>query len=256
MSGRRIPGFARPSAAAFPAPWFPSRGFPGKGYHSSRQGSGVSSDGDAWDRDYLKRGRLWAGAPPPLPPLPPGTEVLELGSGNGKALLAMLGRGWKVVGVDISSRAASLSRELARTAGSPAELLVADGRRLPFIDRSFDAVFAYHVLGHLREAGRQSMAEEAMRVLSPGGRLFFRGFGVRDMRFGRGREVERGTFCRGEGVMTHYFTLEEVGGLFGRLSPQALQEAEWTIRIQGQDHLRSEVTATFLRPGEKEPRRS
>jgi len=164
----------------------------------------------------------------------------------------MLRRGWVVAGVDISSPALSLARSAVRAVDLPLELLLADGCQLPFKGCSFDAVFTYHVLGHLREVGRQRMAQEASRVLRPGGRLFFRGFGVEDMRFGQGREVERSTFLRGEGVMTHYFTRNEVAELFGQLSPQSLAKASWTIKIRGKDHLRSEVTATFLKVGGKQ----
>ncbi|TRZ67401.1 MAG: class I SAM-dependent methyltransferase, partial [Methanothrix sp.] len=59
--------------------------------------------------------------------------------------------------------------------------------------------------------------------------------------------VEERTFRRGRGILTHYFTEEEVIGLFGGLRPVSVGIDVRTTRIRGRDHLRSEVTAVFVR---------
>jgi ubiquinone/menaquinone biosynthesis C-methylase UbiE len=204
----------------------------------------VNSHLDAWDRDYRSRGRLWGGGAKNLPELPEGSRVLELGCGDGKTLAAMQGRFWDVTAIDISPEALRLSRSAI---GAEVNLLLADARRLPFKGESFDAVFAFHVTGHVLQAGREQIAREVGRVLRHGGRHFFREFGAKDMRAGRGEEVEPGTFRRGGGVITHYFTEEEVANLFRDLEVQSLQTIRWKMRIKGEDFWRSEVEAVFLK---------
>ena len=204
----------------------------------------------AWNREYREKGRIWRGAPPRLPDLPPGSRVLELGCGNGKTLSAMLRRPWRVVALDLSPLAARLGEAVTASlqdVPSEADLLVADASFLPFRDSTFDAVFAFHVIGHLREKSRLRAAREAARVLKAGGRLFFLEFGVEDMRAGKGEEVEAQTFRRGGGVLTHYFTEGEVLNLFDSLQPVSIRTAKRATRIMGQDRVRSEVEAEFIK---------
>ncbi len=202
----------------------------------------VDSHLKAWDKDYARRGRLWGGAVLDLPALPEGSIVLELGCGDGKTLSALPG-GWSVVGLDISPQAL----RLARRARPDANLILADVGCLPLREQSFDAVFAFHVAGHLRAADRRALAREAARALVPGGRLFFRDFCDQDMRAGLGDEVESGTFRRGSGILTHYFAEDEVKELFCDLQPISIGTHCWKMRVKGEDHLRAEVVAVFLK---------
>jgi SAM-dependent methyltransferase len=204
----------------------------------------------AWNREYREKGRIWRGAPPKLPHLPPGSRVLELGCGNGKTLAAMLRRPWRVAALDLSPLAVRLGEEIAASlqdAPSEADLLVADVASLPFRDSTFDAVFAFHIIGHLRENDRLLVAREAAQVLKAGGSLFFLEFGVEDMRAGKGQEVETDTFRRGGGVLTHYFSEGEVLDLFEMLQPVSIRTDKRATRIMGRDHVRSEVEAEFIK---------
>ncbi len=205
------------------------------------QSKHVDSNLDAWDKDYRSRGRLWGSATKDIPDLREGSEVLELGCGDGKTLSAMAGRDWRITALDISAEALRLSRITMQEAF----LLLADARRLPFRDESFDAIFAFHVTGHLLLADRESAASEATRVLRKGGKLFLREFGAEDMRLGKGKEVELSTFRRGHGVITHYFTEDEIAELFPGLEPLSVSSHCWKMRIKGKDMMRSEVAAIF-----------
>lgn len=97
------------------------------------------------------------------PALPEGSNVLELGCGDGKTLAGMPD-GWLSYALDFSLPALRLSRSLSLAA----RLILADACRLPFLDSVFDAVFAFHVTGHLLLPGRRALAAEAARVLVPG----------------------------------------------------------------------------------------
>ncbi len=201
---------------------------------------------EAWEEDYTRRGMLWGGFTPDLPDLPEESRVLELGCGNGKAITAMIHRDWRVTAIDFSSRAASLCRQVFPDLHhSP--VMVADARWCPFRDAVFDAVFASHVTGHMPALDRQLMASEAVRVLRVGGKIFFREFSIRDFRFGRGHTTEEGTFQRGTGIITHYFSEDEVIDLFSPLIPSSIATREWSMRVRGCDLVRSEIIAVFTR---------
>jgi len=203
----------------------------------------VTGDTSPWDEDYRRRGDLWGGAPAPLPDLPAGAAVLEVGCGNGKTLAALLRRSSRVAAVDISPHAVALARRHPDTA--PASLGVADARHLPFCEGAFDAVVLVHIIGHLPEPGRRAAAAEVCRVLRTGGTAFFRGFSVEDMRAGKGAETEPQTFRRGEGIITHYFTEDEVRKLFAPLVPVFLRTHRWRMRVRGRDLPRAEIEAVF-----------
>jgi len=196
----------------------------------------------AWNRDYSSRGRLWAGGVKDLPNLPESSVVLELGCGNGKTFSAMLGQPWCIVALDVSMAAVRLCRTHSANRGA---FLAADASCLPFQNKSFDAVFAFHILGHVLFDDREMMAREAFRVLRDGGMLFFRDFEGEDMRCGMGEEVEPKTYRRGHGVVTHYFTEAEAKSLFHQLKPISISIARWKMRIKDQEKNRSEVEAVF-----------
>jgi ubiquinone/menaquinone biosynthesis C-methylase UbiE len=201
------------------------------------------SHAKAWDKDYRSRGRLWGGGVKDLPELPASCSVLEMGCGNGKTLAGLAGRARRVIGLDFSAQAL----RLCRPCGPKVDLILADAQCLPFPSESFDAVFAFHVTGHLLLAGRHALAREGARVLKSGGRLFFREFGAEDMRAKKGQEVEQGTFRRKEGIITHYFTEPEAAVLFGDLEPICVCTHRWRVRVKGRDLMRSEVKAVFLK---------
>jgi ubiquinone/menaquinone biosynthesis C-methylase UbiE len=104
------------------------------------------------------------------------SALLEVGPGPG-VLLSRLAR--VLPGVEF--RAADLSpycvdstrRRLAAAIPGAIEdhVLHADARSLPWPSASFDAVVASHVLGHVPASVANAIAEEAARVLRPGGVL-------------------------------------------------------------------------------------
>lgn len=205
----------------------------------------MTDHASAWDEDYRRRGDLWGGAPAPLPDLPANATLLEVGCGNGKTLSALVRQFHSVIAVDISPHAVALARRHPGTA--VAALTVGDARFLPFSDGTFDAVFLVHIIGHLPELDRRAVAAEVVRVLKPGGSVFFRDFSVEDMRAGKGIETEDRTFCRGSGIITHYFTEAETRELFRPLTPVEIRTHRWSMRVRGRDLPRAEIEAIILK---------
>ncbi len=186
---------------------------------------------EVFQSDYKARGARWAGAVS-LPPLPNEAVILETGCGNGKTLSALAS--FQTIGIDIAP-------EAVRLAGA-SHAVVGDVRSLPFQDGVFDCVFCWHVLGHLRFSERITAAAELFRVLKPGGFLYFKAFSERDFRCGKGEEVEPKTFLRGDGMMTHYFSVDETQELFGAGD---IQENIWSMRIRGDTLPRAEIIGVF-----------
>lgn len=99
----------------------------------------------------------------------PGSRLLDVGCGAGRAVLALNQAGYTVSGVDLSLPMLLAGRSLAAEAQfSTANLLA-----LPFENNAFEAVFMFfgalqHIPGRVHR--REAMAELA-RVTQPGGRL-------------------------------------------------------------------------------------
>lgn len=200
-----------------------------------------------WDDDYLRRGRLWGGGAPPLPRLPGSSRILELGCGDGKTASTLVQAGCSVTAIDFSPLATSMCRKTC-TDPDQVRILVADIRRTPFRDESFDIVIASHVTGHLSFSGRRDLAGEVLRLLAPGGTMFFRDFSTGDFRYGRGEETETGTFMRKNGITTHYFTDQELPILFSGLAVRSVVQHRWVMQVRGIDLPRAEIVAEFGKP--------
>lgn len=200
-----------------------------------------------WDVDYQRRGRLWGGSTSHFPHLLPSFRILELGCGNGKNVLSLVQAGCSVTAIDSSAHAAILCRNTC-TDPDHARILIADGRTTPFRNESFDVAIMSHITGHLSLAGRSQLAGEVLRLLLPGGAMYFRDFSTGDFRYGRGTETEPGTFTRKNGIATHYFTDDEVLSLFSGLAAISLEQHRWDMRIRGTVYPRAEIVAEFKKP--------
>ena len=200
-----------------------------------------------WDKDYLRRGRLYGGSAPPLPRLPLSSRILELGCGDGKTVSSLVEKDHSVTAIDSSAPAVLLCRKV-RTDPDRVRLLIADGTQTPFKNESFDVVIASHITGHLPGSLRRNLAGEVFRLLVCGGILYFRDFSIKDFRYGRGEAAEPGTYTRRNGIPTHYFTIEEIPALFSGFVVRSLVHHSWEMRVRGTIFLRDELVAELVKP--------
>lgn len=117
---------------------------------------------------------LPAGVPRyPIPDLPlgpgRGAHLLDIGCNWGRWTIAAARAGYRPIGIDPSFEAIVAARRIAAQLGCDARYLVADARRLPFADETFDVVFSYGVLQHFSKADATLAVHEIARALKPGG---------------------------------------------------------------------------------------
>ena len=91
-----------------------------------------------------------------------GSLILDLACGTGDLTRIAVGRGYRVIGADLSRGMLA-----ANTTGAP--LVHADTSELPFADASFDGLVCGYALRNFTELA--PALEETARVLRPGGRI-------------------------------------------------------------------------------------
>jgi ubiquinone/menaquinone biosynthesis C-methylase UbiE len=83
-----------------------------------------------------------------------GRAVVDVGTGTGRAALALAGRGARVTGVDASAEMLRVARERAGAQGIHAVFAPGDAHALPFGDRTFDVAVCLRVLMHAPDWAR------------------------------------------------------------------------------------------------------
>jgi len=86
------------------------------------------------------------------------TRILDVGTGTGRAAIALATRGARVTAVDASPQMLVVARRRASHAGVTVEFGEGDAHHLPFPDRAFDSVICLRVLMHTLD-WRRSLAE-------------------------------------------------------------------------------------------------
>ena len=85
-------------------------------------------------------------------------RILDVGTGTGRAAIALARRGALVTGVDASEEMLTVARRRAAESGTAVTFGPGDAHRLPFDDRAFDAAICLRVLMHT-PGWRQALSE-------------------------------------------------------------------------------------------------
>jgi len=102
-----------------------------------------------------------------------GAKLLDVGAGQGGAVLEALHRGADAHGVEPGDEFAELARLRLQEGGfEPERIRLTGGEELPFDDNSFDYVISLQVLEHVEDP--RPLLEEMYRVLKPGGEAVVR----------------------------------------------------------------------------------
>jgi 2-polyprenyl-6-hydroxyphenyl methylase/3-demethylubiquinone-9 3-methyltransferase len=92
-----------------------------------------------------------------------GLLILDLGCGKGRFARALVARGCRVVGLDLSAAMLAEAELTQRVRGT--------ARRLPLKTASFDGIIAVEMFEHLECRAQPAVLGEACRILKPGGFL-------------------------------------------------------------------------------------
>lgn len=163
-----------------------------------------------------------------------GELLLDIGCNWGRWTIAAARAGYRPIGVDPSFEAIVAARRIAGQLGLEARYLVADARRLPFPNETFDVVFSYGVLQHFSKADAEVAVGEIARTLKPGGTSLVQmpnALGLRNVL----QRARRG-FREGEHFEVRYWRPAELIRMFSAVGKTTLSaEGFFTLNPQARD---------------------
>ena len=182
----------------------------------------IKNQSKLWDRQYSLHKTLWHFQTENISDKIKGKNVLELGVGDGKTLRAILRkRPKKVIAIDFSQEA--IKKCKAQFKENNLHFANANITKLPFEDSKFDVIFCYYVLNNLPGTDRRKSIAEIHRVLRKKGVLFFEDFSAGDFREETGKKIENHTVKKKNGIICHFFKINEINALFSKFSKKELK---------------------------------
>jgi tRNA (uracil-5-)-methyltransferase TRM9 len=118
-------------------------------------------------------------------------KLLNIGCGHGADFLSF-GQGFDLYGVDFSGEMLKFATKYSQKFGFAVELTLADVRKLPYPDETFDWAISVATYHHLKgEEEKQKALNELKRVLKPGSEAFITVWNRWQARFWfKGKEVK------------------------------------------------------------------
>lgn len=98
-------------------------------------------------------------------------RILEIGSGVGTFILAGTKQGLRIDGIEPMKEIVEFTKNRLQEERIVADIRVGSGENLPYPDKTFDVVASFQVLEHVDDP--KKVIEESLRVLRPGGYIFF-----------------------------------------------------------------------------------
>lgn len=146
--------------------------------------------------------------------LPKPVKILDAGCGDGRNLIYLRKKGYRVVGIDISEEAVRRVKNKLGSSDTP-DVIAGDIRALPYENNSFDAIIYDLVNVHIENPCL--VLKEFQRVLKPDGLLLFETTSKNDpLHKGKNKFFEKGFYFRFYGrqevrkLVENFFRVKEV----------------------------------------------
>ena len=132
-------------------------------------------------------------------------KLLNIGCAHGPDFLPFKDS-FELYGVDFSSEMLKFAEKYSQKFGFAVELTLADVRRLPYPDQTFDWVISVATYHHIKGGEHQGALNELKRVLKPGGEAFITVWNRWQTRFWfKPKEVRIPWRKKGKTLYRHYY---------------------------------------------------
>lgn len=117
-------------------------------------------------------------------------RILDCGAGGTIPPLSLFkAYGYETTGIELDESAVIAANNYGKELGQELGIVVGDMTKLDFEDESFDFVYSYNSVFHMRKEHIATSIKEMRRVLKPGGLLFVNFLSVDDFRCGDGPDL-------------------------------------------------------------------
>ncbi len=183
----------------------------------------MNTDFVYWETRFRNDGKVW-GEKPSLTAIEAvrlfrdfdARKILVPGCSYGRHCLLFAREGFSVTGFDVALSALHIAREWLLSESVSSALVQVDARWCPFAPGSFEGAYLFNFLHFFLREDRARVMRELRRVLAPGAPVVLSVFSEFDPGYGRGTEVETGTFDARGGRPAHFFSeadlLEQLAG--------------------------------------------
>ena len=164
--------------------------------------------------------------------------ILDLGTGLGRHAIFFAEAGFDVSAMDISEYGIEHLKSWAASKNLNVNAVVGDMLFLPYENKSFDCVFACHVISHTDTAGLYKIISEIERVLKPGGEVFLTFCGKESPEFldKNVRKIDENTIiCQEEfelGIPHVHMDFYDILKLFGNFNIEKIRKIQY-CRLDG-----------------------
>lgn len=152
--------------------------------------------------------------------LPNKPTVLDCGAGGKMPPLALFhSHGFETRGVEIDPKALADVNAFELATGLNLQIESGDMTTLPFQEASFDFVYSYNSIFHMKKDQIGKAVQELIRVLKPGGLMFVNFLTTDDFRCGEGPDLGNNQYEQmdDEPVIHSYYTHNEADPYFAQM---------------------------------------
>lgn len=139
-------------------------------------------------------------------------NVLDCGAGGNMPPLALFkSQGFNTTGIELDKKAVEEASGFSKMHNLNLNIQEGDMTTLPFEDGSFDFVYSYNSIFHMKKVEIEKSVKELKRVLKPGGLMFVNFLSIDDFRCGEGPDLGNHQYEQmdDEPVIHSYYDHEE-----------------------------------------------